>query len=159
MTMIKGGCPQAQRSAASKTRTLLGWITSNGDAPESAADGTAADTFTFMSEIIFDSRTQPVLRMLLTAAIVISAVALAVAIVIAVLIDLQSDYLGARSEQGGLFDPSVFPPGNWGLWLIGNTFPILLAILLGMLIAARIVAGTGHDRLRTIDEHVVVSGR
>ena len=97
--------------------------------------------------------------MLLTAAIVISAVALAVAIVIAVLIDLQSDYLGARSEQGGLFDPSVFPPADWALWLIGNTFPILLAILLGMLIAARIVAGTGHDRLRTIDKHVVMPGR
>lgn len=150
---------EGERSAASKTRTLLGRITLNGDTPKSAADGTAADTFTFMSEIDFDWRTQPVFRMLLTAAIVISAVALAVAIVIAVLIDLQSDYLGARSEQGGLFDPSVFPPGNWGLWLIGNTFPILLAILLGLLIAARIVARTGHDRLRTIDEHVVVSGR
>jgi len=65
-----------------------------------------------MLEINFDWRTQPVLRMLLTAAIVISAVALVVAIVIAVLIDLQSDYLGARSEQGGLFDPSVFPRGT-----------------------------------------------
>ena len=148
----------SQRSAARETRTPVGWTAPNSDAPESAADGTAADTFTFMSEINFDWRTQPVLRMLLTAAIVISAVALAVAIVIAVLVDMQSDYLSARSEQGGLFDPSVFPPGNWGLWLIGNTFPILLAILLGMLIAARIVAGTGHDRLRTIDEHVVMPG-
>ena len=100
-----------ERSAARETRTLLGWITSNGDAPKSAADGTAADTFTFMSEINFDRRTQPVLRMLLTAAIVISAVALAVAIVTAVLVDMQSDYLGAQSEQGGLFDPSVFPTG------------------------------------------------
>ena len=142
----------------SKTRTLLGWTAPNSDAPESAADGKPAVTVEFVSEIEFDSRTEPVLGMLLTAAIVLSAVALAVAIVIAVLIDLQSDYLGARSEQGALFDPSVFPPGNWGLWLIGNTFPILLAILLGMLIAARIVAGTGHDRLRTIDEHVVMPG-
>ena len=148
----------SQRSAARETRTLLGWTAPNSDAPESAADGKPADTVEFVSEIKFDSRTEPVLGMLLTAAVVLSAVALAVAIVIAVLLDLQSDYLGARSEQGGLFDPSVFPPGNWGLWLIGNTFPVLLAILLGMLIAARIVAGTGHDRLRTIDEHVVMPG-
>jgi hypothetical protein len=90
---------------------------------------------------------------------VLSTVALAVAIVVAVLIDLQSDYLGARSEQGGLFDPSVFPPGNWGLWLIGNTFPVVLAILPGMLIAARIIAVTRRDRLRTLDRPVVVSGR
>ncbi|HEY8912456.1 hypothetical protein [Lacisediminihabitans sp.] len=111
-----------------------------------------------MPEVNRVYQTAPILRVMLTAAIVVSAVALAVAIVIAVFVDVQSDYLGARSEQTGGFDPSVFPPWNGALWLIGNMFPVLLAILLVMLIAARIIAGTRRDRHRTtLDDNFVVS--
>lgn len=118
-----------------------------------------ADSVCFMPEGDRDNQTAPILRVMLSAAIVVSAVTLAVAIVIAVIVDVQSDYLGARSEQGGGFDPSVFPPGNGALWLIGNTFPVLLAILLVVLIAARIVAGTRPDRHRTNDNNLLASGR
>jgi hypothetical protein len=110
-----------------------------------------------MSGVNPDRRTSQALRMLFTAAIVLSAVAFGVAIVIAVLIDVQTDYLGSRSEQTGLFDPSVFPPGNEALWLIGNAFPALLAILLGMLIAVRIVSGTGRDRPRSVESDDVAT--
>jgi len=104
-----------------------------------------------MSEVNRVYRTAPQLKLVLTAAIVVSAVALAVAIMIAVFVDVQGDYLGERSEQSGGFDPSVFPPWNGALWLIGNMFPVLLGILLVMLIVARIIAGAGRDRDRTID--------
>ena len=88
----------------------------------------------------------------------VAAVSLAVAIVIAVFVDVQSDYLGARSEQTGCFDPSVFPPWNGALWLIGNMFPVLMAILLVMLIVTRTIAGTRRDRRRsTLDDNLVVS--
>ena len=85
---------------------------------------------------------------MLTAAIAVTAVTLAVTIVIAVLIDVQSDYLGARSEQAGGIDPSVFPPWNGALWVIGNVFPVSITILLVTLIVARITAGTLRDRDR-----------
>lgn len=88
----------------------------------------------------------------------VAAVSLAVAIVIAVFVDVPSDYLGARSEQTGGFDPSVFPPWNGALWLIGNMFPVLMAILLVILIVARTIAGTRRDRRRsTLDDNLVVS--
>jgi hypothetical protein len=89
----------------------------------------------------------------LTAAIVASAVALAVAIVLAVFVDVQSDYLDGRSDKLGGFNPSVFPPLNGALWLVGNTFPVLLAVLLVMLIVARIITGTRRDRDRAIDNN------
>ncbi|TFC30736.1 hypothetical protein E3O55_07605 [Cryobacterium sp. MDB1-18-2] len=105
-----------------------------------------------------DYRTAPFLKVMLTAAIVVSAVSLAVAIAIAVFVDVQSDYLGARSEQTGGFDPGVFPPWNGALWLMGNMFPFLVATLLAMLIVARIVAGTGRDRRgSTLDDNLIVS--
>jgi hypothetical protein len=120
--------------------------------------GTAAATVSFMPEANRDYRTPPLLKVMLTAAIVVSAVSLAVAIVIAVFVDVQGDYLGARSEQTGGFDPSVFPPWNGALWMIGNMFPFLLAILLALLIVARNFAGTGHDRRgSTLDENLIVS--
>ncbi|MET4706102.1 putative branched-subunit amino acid permease [Frigoribacterium sp. UYMn621] len=115
-----------------------------------------ADIVTVMSEVNRDGRTALVSGIVLTAAIVVSAVALAVAIVIAVLVDVQSNYLGIRAEQAGGFDPSVFPPGNVVLWLIGNSFPVLLAILLVLLIAARIIiVGARRDRPRTSDNCLV----
>lgn len=110
-----------------------------------------------MSEVDFDWRFQHVLTMLLTTAVVL-AVALAVAIVIAVLVDMQSNYWGSRSERGGLFNPSV-SPGELGAVADLNLFPIRLEILLGMLISSRIITGPEYDRLRSIDEPVVVSGR
>jgi len=122
------------------------------------ASGRAAVTVSFMPEGNRDFRTAPLLKVMLTAAIVLSAVALAVSIVIAVFIDVQSDYLGTRSEQTGLFDPSVFPPSNGALWLIGNVFPLLMAILLVTLIVARTIAGTQRDRhRRPLDDNLVVS--
>jgi H+/Cl- antiporter ClcA len=102
-------------------------------------------------------RTAPIVNVLLTTAIVVSAVALAVAIVIAVLVDIQSDFLGTQSEQSGGFDPSVFPPWNGALWLIGNMFPVLLAVLLAILIVARIIAGPSRERDRTVDGDPVAS--
>ena len=120
--------------------------------------GTATATVSLMPEANRDYRTAPLLKVMLTAAIVVSAVSLAVAIVIAVFVDVQSDYLGARSEQTGGFDPSVFPPWNGALWLIGNLFPVLIAILLVMLIVARIIAGTRRDRRgSTLAENIIVS--
>jgi len=111
-----------------------------------------------MPEANRDYRTAPLLKVMLSAAIVVSAVSLAVAMVIAVFVDVQSDYLGARSEQTGSFDPSVFPPWNGALWLIGNMFPVLIAVLLVILIVARIVAGTRRDRRgSTLDEDLIVS--
>lgn len=105
-----------------------------------------------------DYQTAPLVKAMLTAATVVSAVSLAGAIVIAVFVDVQSDYLGARSEQTGGFDPSVFPPWNGALWLIGNMFPVLIAILLVLLILARTIAGTRcHRRRSTLDDNVVVS--
>ena len=111
-----------------------------------------------MSEANRDYRTAPLLKVMLTAAIVVSAISLAVAIAIAVFVDVQSDYLDARSEQTGGFDPGVFPPWNGALWLMGNLFPVLIAILLVMLIVARIIAGTRRDRRgSTLAENIIVS--
>ena len=88
----------------------------------------------------------------------VAVVSLAVAIVIAVFVDVQSDYLGARSEQTGGFNPSVFSPWNGAPWLIGNMFPVLMVILLLVLIVARTIAGTRRDRRRsTLDDNLVVS--
>lgn len=98
-----------------------------------------------MTEVNRVCRTAPGLKLVLITAIVVSAVALAVAIVIAVFVDVQSDFLGERSEQSGGFDPSVFPPWNGALWLISNIFPVLVAILLVLLIVARSIAGSRRD--------------
>lgn len=75
---------------------------------------------------------------LLNAGIVITTAALAVSIVIAVMIDVQSGYLANRSESTGGFDPTVFPPFNEALWVIGNLFPWLISLALALLSVARV---------------------
>ena len=147
-------CPQDGKVSA----TELGKSHRGLSGPTLSPKGTATATVGFMPEANRDYRTAPLLKVMLSAAIVVSAVSLAVAIVIAVFVDVQSDYLGARSEQTGSFDPSVFPPWNGALWLIGNMFPVLIAVLLVILIVARIVAGTRRDRRgSTLDEDLIVS--
>lgn len=88
----------------------------------------------------------------------VAMIPLAIAIVIAVFVDVQSDYLGTRPEQTEGFELSVFPQWNRAPWLIGDMFPLLMAIMLVMLIVARSKDGTRHDRCRsTSDDNLVVS--
>jgi hypothetical protein len=89
---------------------------------------------------IADARRSTVVLGLLTAAVVVAAVVFAGSIVQAILSQIQSDYLGNRSEASGGFDPTVFPPFDVLTWLMAIATPVLTGSLLVIAVLTRILA-------------------
>ncbi|MGA0568378.1 hypothetical protein ACO2Q7_13675 [Rathayibacter sp. KR2-224] len=86
-----------------------------------------------------DTRRPQVLRRLLTATVAVAVVMFAWSITTAILAQVQSDYLGNRSEASGGFDPTVFPPFDVLTWLMAIAAPLSTGSLLVLTITARIV--------------------
>jgi hypothetical protein len=85
-----------------------------------------------------DTRRPAVVGRFLTATVAVAAVVFVGSIVDAILAQVQSDYLGSRSEASGDFDPSVFPPFDVLTWLMAIAAPLFTGSLLVLAIAARI---------------------
>lgn len=78
---------------------------------------------------------------LMNIAVALGGVLLVAAILNAVLTEAQSDYLGSKSEAGGGFDASVFPPFSNVTWLLAMSAPVALGLLLGVLVTLRVRVG------------------
>lgn len=85
-------------------------------------------------------------RLVLTITAAANAVLVAVLVVLAVLVDGQSDILAARSEAGGGFDPSVFPPFDDAIWVLANGAAALAVVILVVLVVLRVVLGRRRSR-------------
>jgi hypothetical protein len=93
-----------------------------------------------------DTRRPAVVRRLLTSTVAVAAVVFAWSIVSAILAQIQSDYLGNRSEASGGFDPTVFPPFDVLSWLMAIAAPLLTGSLLVLAVAARVVFHRATDQ-------------
>ncbi len=78
------------------------------------------------------------LALILNAAIAVGGLLFLASLLHAALAMVQSDYLGAKSEAAGGFDPTVFPPYDTVTWLIALAAPVGIGALLGLIIAARL---------------------
>ena len=117
---------------------------------DAARDNTNPDTA--------DARGPIAVLGLLAATAAVAAVVFAASVVQAILAQIQSDYLGNRSEASGGFDSTVFPPFDVLTWLLAIASPLLTGSLLVIAVVTRIVVQRTTGRPSTADPATTTRG-